>query len=168
MICPDSPHEVHPTLHGFGRTGPEARWDYIAGKTRPAGGGCWTKFCRGTRSDMNRGRICHKCLTRLRRLNNPLTEAFKILRNNARRRGKPFDLTLDQFRQFAEENGYLEGKGRHAGALHIDRKDPLLGYTLGNIRVLESTVNSAKGAIEDKLRHYNHQPLQGDLEDVGF
>jgi hypothetical protein len=105
---------------------------------------------------------------RLDRLNNPLRASFTILRNNAKRRKKPFDLTLDQFRQFAEENGYMEGKGRHAGALHIDRRDPLKGYTIDNLRVLECTANSAKGAVEDKLRHYNHQPLQNELEDVGF
>jgi hypothetical protein len=66
----------------------------------------------------------------------------------------------------------MEGRGREVGCLHIDRKDPLKGYTIDNLTVLECTENSAKGAIEDKLRHYNNQPAQPDLtldpDYVGF
>lgn len=171
MIHPDTPHEVHPVLHGFGRTDPSAKWDYITGRTPPSGMTCWTRFCRGRR-DTHNGRVCAKCRRRMDRMNYPLREAFKTLRDNARRRKKPFDLTFQQFKDFAEKHGYMEGKGRESGCLHIDRKDPLKGYTYDNLTVLECTVNSAKGAIEDKLRHYNHQPCQPDLtldpDYVGF
>jgi hypothetical protein len=166
MIHPDSPHEVHPLFRNIGRTGPESKWEGITGKTKPSGRACWSRFCRGERP--TRGLVCNKCYSRLRRLNDPLRATFDILKTNAKRRKKLFDLTFSKFKQFNEEHGYMEGKGRHAGALHIERKDPLKGYTYDNLTVLECTVNSAKGAVEDKLRHYNHQPTQGELEDVGF
>jgi hypothetical protein len=170
MIHPDTPHEVHPLFANVGRTGPGSRWECIQTKCEPKDGQCWSKFCRGKRHGGRR--VCWKCHMRVDRLNNPLRASFATLRTNARRRGKPFDLTLEQYRQFVEEHGYLEGRGTHVGALHIDRKDPLKGYTIDNITVLTCTENSAKGAIEDKLRHYNHQPCQPDLtldpDYVGF
>jgi hypothetical protein len=151
MILPGTPHEVHPTLHGFGRTDPASRWDYIA-SPNPTARTCWVKFCRGIRSDPKRRRVCSKCRARLDRLNHPLEAVFRTLRDNARRRGKPFELTLEDFRQVVTESGYIDARGRHVGMLHIDRENPLLGYVRGNIRVLESGENSAKGATFDKAR----------------
>jgi hypothetical protein len=183
VIHPGTSYEVHPTLHGFGRTDPASRWDYITGKTPPAGRTCWTRFCRGKRP--THGRICPKCKRRLERINNPLKAVFKTLRDNAKRRGKPFELTFEDFRQVVVESGYIDARGRHVGMLHIDRENPLLGYVRGNVRVLESGENSAKGATFDKamwaaerrgepyrqqLDFYDNPPPAPalDPDDVGF
>jgi hypothetical protein len=82
------------------------------------------------------------------RAQNPLTAAFKTLRNNAKRRGKVFELTLEQFTSFCMETTYLDGKGRERQCLHIDRIDPAKGYTFDNIRTLTCSENTAKGNTE--------------------
>lgn len=169
MISADVCPEVHPLNHGFGRLNPESPWDYITpAKPRPPQV-CATRLCR--RHAAEGRRVCSTCRCRLSRVNNPVRAAYKDLRDNAKRRKKYFDVTFEQYDNFVRENGYMEGKGRTVGCLHVDRKDPLLGYTIANLQVLPAEVNSAK-AREDKLKHQNYQPLQrtlpNGLEDVGF
>ncbi len=83
------------------------------------------------------------------RVNNPVRALFNNVRDNARKRKKDFTLTWEEFEPFAIESGYYGQSGRFLGCLHIDRKDPLHGYHIWNIRVLEAGENSAKGT-EDK------------------
>lgn len=80
------------------------------------------------------------------RKNNPIKHAYNSLKNNAKRRGKFFDLTFEQFKEFAVEVAYMENKGRKFNSLHIDRKDETKGYTLSNIQVLENSENLRKFA----------------------
>ncbi len=170
MIPADLCPEVHPLMHGLGRLNPESPWDYITPATPRSSTICATRFCRRQRSSC-RSKICNTCKSRLLRANKPVWAAFKAARDNAKRRGKVFDLTLEQYDKFVRANGYMDGKGRCSGCLHIDRIDALLGYTIDNITILTAEENSAK-AHADKLRHQNYQPLQrtlpNGLEDVGF
>jgi hypothetical protein len=78
------------------------------------------------------------------RTENPIKNAFNNLRQNAKRRGKQFDLTFEQFEAFCVKTEYMLGKGKTKDSFHIDRKEEHLGYTIGNIQVLTNTQNVKK------------------------
>lgn len=102
---------------------------------------CVTKHCR---KPGYRGSYCHSCHKRRYKERHPERYAYQTLRNNARRRGHAFDLTLEQFVQFAFKTGYMAGRGRYKESLHIDRIDETGGYTIDNIQVLTNTENVRK------------------------
>lgn len=81
--------------------------------------------------------------------------AFADLRSNAKRRGKQFDLTFEQFKQFCYETDYITGRGRSKESFTIDRIDNDKGYTLDNIRILTKSQNSSKK--DKKFLHYDWQ-----------
>lgn len=103
---------------------------------------CKTKYCK---REARKGRtICSTCDKRIWRKNNPLKACFQTLRQNARRRGKEFELTIEQFEKFCFETFYIAGKGRKKQHFSIDRIDNNKGYTVDNIGVLTKTENSKK------------------------
>ena len=70
--------------------------------------------------------------------------AFIAHRDNAKRRGKEYTLTFDDFCKFAIESTYYVNKGRSAISLHIDRVNETKGYTVDNIQVLSNQENVRK------------------------
>lgn len=90
------------------------------------------------------GSLCAKHHIAKWRMENPLKAAFTNLRENAKRRGKEFDLTFEQFCAFAIRTGYMKKKGRWAESWHIDRKEETLGYTIDNLQVLTNAQNVRK------------------------
>lgn len=73
--------------------------------------------------------------------------AYNNLKCNARRRGKDFDLSFEEFSKFALMCDYLKGKGRKSTSYSIDRIDNEKGYTLDNIQVTTLGENSRKGTM---------------------
>lgn len=103
---------------------------------------CSTKFCRNTKAP---GRtLCYKCRTRKARKNNLLYYTFKAFRDNAKRRGKQFDITLVQFIQFCKDTGYMEHKGKTGTSYSIDRIRQNEGYNINNIQILTLAQNTSK------------------------
>ena len=76
---------------------------------------------------------------------NPISYTYGALRQNARRRKKEFNLTLEEFTTFVKESGYIEGKGIKPESLTIDRIDSSKGYSIDNIQVISMSDNSSKG-----------------------
>jgi hypothetical protein len=66
--------------------------------------------------------------------------------NNAKRRGKVFTLTLEEFEKFCQETDYIAKKGVKKKSLTIDRERNEEGYTVDNIRALPNDENARKGA----------------------
>lgn len=100
---------------------------------------CATKYCRKSAA---KGKTkCHSCIKKAYAERYPVRYAFNTLKQNAKRRGKSFELTLDQFEQFAIETDYMAGRGITKTSLHIDRIDPERGYSIDNIRVLTNSEN---------------------------
>jgi hypothetical protein len=60
------------------------------------------------------------------------------------RRGKPFDLSMEEFEKFCNDSSYLEKRGREAEALSVDRVDNARGYEQANIRALTVSENARK------------------------
>lgn len=107
---------------------------------------CITEDCSNDRAPQRR--VCYKCRTREVRKRRPVLAAYYTLKANAKRRGKEFDLTLEQFEQFCHKTLYIGYKGRTGTALSIDRVDSSKGYTMDNIVVLTNSENGAKGFRE--------------------
>ena len=95
-------------------------------------------------------RKCRTCETRAWRAAHPARAAYDTLRTHARQRGKVFALTLAQFLAFAEQTGYVEGKGIEPHSLSVDRTDPTRGYEPGNLGCLTLADNSAKAWYDRK------------------
>ena len=121
---------------------------------------CVTKWCRGnkaekktfyTRQDGSRGysesrlNLCWKCRSRKLKKERPATYVLNMIRHSARKRGIPFDLTVDEFEGFCAQTAYLSGRGNKKGNLTVDRIDRRQGYSLNNIRVLSHAENSMQG-----------------------
>ena len=113
---------------------------------------CATPRCRNQR--VKGKTLCHTCRSRKYRQSNPVKAAYDALKHNARRRGKTFSLTLDEFKKFCRKTKYIAGKGRAKDHYSIDRIDNNRWYEIGNIRVLTNQENAAKGK---KLLMYDWQ-----------
>ena len=111
--------------------------------------GCTNKKAKGKSLCWRHTKIRHKH-------NNPIAYTFDALNNNAKRRGKEFTLTLEEFSQFCEETNYIELKGRSKRKMSIDRIDSSKGYSRDNIRILRFDQNCARGNRDE------------DFEDLPF
>lgn len=122
---------------------------------------CETKYCRGKRS--LKSPRCPKCNARLYRQRNPHGYFLNKLRNNAKRRGVPFNLTLDDFRWFDYWTHYIQKKGRDSTDLTIDRidRDDPRGYHIDNIQPMSLSENVKKYHDPDQ---YKQQHFQDDHE----
>lgn len=101
---------------------------------------CWTRDCK---NDARKGkRYCGSCSNKKYREKYPLKYWYTTLKSNAKRRRKPFTLTLEQFGEFCMKTGYDEKKGKTADSLSVDRIKPWLGYSADNIRAITLSDNS--------------------------
>tara|TARA_R110000851_G_scaffold147756_2_gene287762 strand:- start:1060 stop:1503 length:444 start_codon:yes stop_codon:yes gene_type:complete len=106
---------------------------------------CIKKFCRGKACD-RKGFKCHKCYRNDFKERDPASVAYSALKQNVKARNKPFNLTLDEFREFCRANDYLSKSGRMPDNLQVDRiriDDPR-GYHKDNIQALSQKLNGRK------------------------
>lgn len=99
---------------------------------------------RCSRNKMPKNIFCSRHYWRRMKAVDVVRYTYHITKNNARVRGKEWKLTLEEFRKFCSESGYIEGKGKHKNSLTIDRKDNTKGYIYSNIRVITLEQNSIK------------------------
>lgn len=118
---------------------------------RRKGGYCVAAFCKNKARAKNR--FCHKCAHRWQKENNPLVYWYKILKQNARQRGKEFTLTKEDFKIFCTATNYLELKGKEGNKFSIDRINPEKGYSLDNIQMITLAENTRKHWIDMKILH---------------
>jgi hypothetical protein len=103
-------------------------------------------------------RICGKCRSRKYRAKYPLKAWYDTLKMNARRRGKEFTLTQEQFSEFCKRTGYDEHKGKTADSLSVDRIKSHLGYTIDNIQAITLRENTAKH-FDDSVKPEENCPF---------
>lgn len=108
---------------------------------------CRTPTCRKKRTAKDP--LCPMCRKRQQKEDDPARYVFNALKSNDRRRGKEFAISFEYFLSLCAESGYLEGRGRSAASLSIDRKQSHLGYVEGNLRVITVSENSSKGNREE-------------------
>lgn len=102
---------------------------------------CTTKYCKNSADSAG---LCYKCISRKRRAADPVKASYYNLKANAKRRGKEFSLTLEEFKQFCVKTEYLNWVGRGADSYHVDRIDETKGYHVDNIQVLTNRENKKK------------------------
>jgi len=102
-----------------------------------------------------KGGLCHKHYARKLKGRDPVYDRYNNFKTNALKRGKEFQITLKQFRDFCKETGYILTKGKRGQNATIDRIDNTLGYTIDNIQILTLRAN---------VKKYHHY----DTADVPF
>lgn len=131
-------------------------WDYTLKrwqwqhKKKPPKHVCLVRGCtaaaeliRTAKNKLRRKNYCWKCYRRMWRSNNPLRHVFSELRHSAFRRKIPFDLHYGEFLEFCIKHDFYNHSPKFTkNSLTIDRINPLLGYTILNIRVLTMEENS--------------------------
>lgn len=70
--------------------------------------------------------------------------AYQTSKDNAKRRKKPFDISFEDYSDFAVKVDYLRKKGITATSMHIDCIVDEIGYTKDNIQPLENSQNVKK------------------------
>jgi len=100
---------------------------------------CSKKYCR--RKYLARG-LCQKHYLQYWRARNPIKYAYNNIKNRANQRGRIFDLTINEFKEFCLKTGYISSKGITKDSMTIDRIDPSKGYTKDNIRAITKSENS--------------------------
>lgn len=97
-------------------------------------------------------KTCLTCKSELYRQRNPIRASYQSHKDNAKRRGIPFELTFDQFKKFAVETRLVINSGKTAKSYSIDRIDNSKGYNLDNIQVLTISDNSKKYHADKKIQ----------------
>lgn len=105
------------------------------------GNKCATKRCRNNTEGRE---LCNTCRSRKARLSDPVKYAYQNLKDNAKRRGVLFTITLEDFRQWCKKVTYIGFSGRNPDSFTIDRKHDDIGYHLDNIQVLTLSENVKK------------------------
>jgi len=111
------------------------------------------KLCKafGCQNRRAKGRtLCHKHNKRLKKEMNPEAYYYDLLKQNAKRRGKEFNLTLTEFKEICAETGYMELKGKSGKSASLDRIDACKGYEKSNIQVISLAENSKKRFEDEK------------------
>ncbi len=117
---------------------------------------CKTRYCR---KDRLLGRtLCSSCKDRLYQKRHPIRRKFNIDKQNAKRRGKKFSLTFEEYSEWVREVNLLTAKGKCKGSYTIDRVRNEKGYTKDNIQKLKRVENSSKGT---KTLVYDYQTKKG-------
>lgn len=104
---------------------------------------CAVKYCRKPKA--RRRTICHSCKHERTKRNDPIAYNYSYLKNNAKRRGKIFTISLEYFRDLCLRTGYHEAKGKKWFNMSIDRIDSSRGYEPGNLQIITVSENSRKG-----------------------
>jgi hypothetical protein len=114
---------------------------------RPKKGVCPAYRCN--RPVAAKKKYCHRHHAKMFKHLHFAEYTYNALKQNAKRRGKEFTLTLEEFKTFCERTGYLDLKGKKGTSASIDRIDPSKGYELGNIQVLSLSDNARKAHTDD-------------------
>lgn len=130
-------------------------------------GKCATAYCKNKPD----GRYCSTCRSRNARKSDPVRYAYNNLRNNAKRRGIVFTITLSDFRKFCHKVKYIGHSGRSAESYTIDRRHNDVGYHIDNIAVITRSENVKKYFYYDwrtKTAAYAVETRSEIAEDMPF
>jgi hypothetical protein len=96
-----------------------------------------------------KGGLCDKHYARKLRQKDPVGVRYTQFKVNAKKRGfvgfERFSVTLEQFRKFCFDNGYIIIKGRRGQNATIDRRCNIHGYHIWNMCILSNRANASKG-----------------------
>lgn len=116
---------------------------------KAAGVFCCAYGCKNSAIAKKRG-LCHTHYSRYRRIVDPVYNRYVNFKGNALRRKKEFTITLQEFRKFCAETGYIICKGKRGRNCTIDRIRNWEGYNINNIQILSIGSNLDKYHKHDK------------------
>lgn len=119
---------------------------------------CIEQYCRKSRAKGKRR--CFSCCKKRYNDANPMRQSYHNLKGNAKRRGKHFDLTFEQFKEFAIKVNLLGKRGKTKDSYTVDRIRNNEGYVIGNLQRLSLSENSRKKKIT-----YDHETKIGNIVD---
>lgn len=131
------------------------------GVTVPVPKRCATVFCLGKLRP--RDKYCSKCMMSRWKKKNPLKYTYSKLKNNAKRRGIPFLLTLEDWEVWCGLTGYLELRGIDGDSMTVDRiidydeSGNKMPYRYDNIQMLTLRDNRTK-----PKKHKPYEKQEGD------
>lgn len=97
------------------------------------------KRCKG------KSPLCSTCRSAKTRAADPVRASWVARKNNAKRRGKPYEITLEEFRAWCVKVNYFGFKrGRAADSYTVDRIEETKGYTIDNIQPKQNADNVKK------------------------
>lgn len=101
---------------------------------------------------------CHRCRSRKFAREHPFAYHYNALRNNARRRGKPFTISLADYIALWEDHPdkWAEKCSEGECQWQIDRIDPTKGYVPGNLQILSKRKNVIKYNRHGRFRMKAH------------
>lgn len=114
---------------------------------------CCAYGCKNKPNPRKSG-LCHKHYARHRRIVDPVYDRYVNFKNNALRRCKDFTITLNEFRKFCNDTGYILKKGMRGRNCTIDRIKNNVGYHIGNIQILRMDKNLEKYHKIDKHNEF--------------
>lgn len=98
------------------------------------------KRCCVCNKKIKKNNYCSTC----QRKKFPIKYAYQTLKDNAKRRGKEFTISLEDFEDFCIKTNYIAKKGIYKDTFHIDRIKEQEGYTKENIQTLTNSENVRK------------------------
>lgn len=110
---------------------------------------CCAYGCKKDACNRKRG-LCHKHYHIWRRIIDPVYDRYVNFKRNALKRNKDFTITIEEFRGFCLETGYIIKKGMRGRNCTVDRRDNRYGYHIWNIQLKTNKANIAKYHNEDK------------------
>lgn len=140
-----------------------AKWNFVFPKSPKKKGQCRVIFCkRPARVQVllsPTGKLrtlihptCDTCKSRLYRANNPAKDAYRQIKDRAKRRNQIFDITFEDFLEVIRGTEYLTRRGTGIDELHLDRKEVGKGYVRGNLEVITAAENLRKQREVDYCR----------------
>lgn len=95
--------------------------------------------------------LCHKHYARKTRALDPVYARYNQMKCAATQRKISFLITIDQFRAFCNQTGYIVNKGYRGMVATIDRIDNNRGYSIDNIQIMSLRANVHKFHNHDKF-----------------
>ena len=121
----------------------------ISEQKKKEGDFCCAYSCKSKPNYKKKG-LCHKHYAVYRRQKDPVYDRFVNFKGNALRRKKSFEITLEEFRDFCKDTGYIIRKGMRGKNCTVDRINNNLGYFIDNIQLLTIWKNIEKYHTIDK------------------
>jgi hypothetical protein len=110
---------------------------------------CCAYHCKSKPCAKKKG-LCHKHYAIHRRIQDPVYDRYVNFKGNALRRCKDFKITLEQFREWCNETGYIIKRGYRGKNCTVDRIRNCEGYHIGNIQLITNMANIRKYHDHDK------------------
>ena len=116
------------------------------------------RICNKNASIHNRT-LCNACIYKQKKERYPIKLAYWSLKGHAKERGKVFELTYEQFKNFCIKSKYISLKGIKGDSYHIDRINERGGYTIDNIQCITNIENVKKYIRFSHIDEYTNKKI---------